>query len=804
MQEGGSLYSASNTLHTVAPAKIVMNPLSKVSRLEEDRSQECSGPSLRYCCDQCKFSIDLTRLQHAGDRNSHLVDMAVGVVLEHVVPHTESLMAVIMTAAFNEVFNLKFEFTASVEGEGANKKIIIGLDRKIVALDTNTEVTIQKDVQKTIELLKSKLKQDKKGNVTIKKRHLFMDTSVTDNEAGQLMEVGKFLDSASNVLQLYGSCGCNTKLLDFYKECALCGKFSFPDFRLTAAIKTKDGVALCENCCETILSLCVPSEPEKVAGRGDTCLLLGQERNTGHRLVLSNNTKKWISAEGVEKIQAVSAVASNCQLPDYSTQLVQLLKSHLQAVAERAWSDTSCMTARAGFCVTQPDPSKQFPIEVKVTIRPPKAATPPPKLVITPVNVKQAASPAGSATRLVKITANRRIIPVRDPTSISTPPRGGQEKESPNKKQPVTKVTKTTAKVTPKLPPHTSITASALKPDPKEEEIDSDLEKEDDFESIDAIANFISSSEPPVKKVKSEEAASNEVCDVLMDEFTDNSLSTPKAVSQNNGTDKTPESLSKLPKNTVVTSNSSLATPEPQKGDENLASTASSNLNNGELGPESHDNDGKDFNLPPGLVISPANAQLNSVKASGDAKVVELGSRSRDTDSPKVDGDNVIELGSPKTELVPSPASDATTSTKVTNSNQKPWRRLPKNILDPILNKAKHPRVQDTVTPSKAALVTSKPRGRPPGSTNKIPKDGIKSSTSIPTTNNRQSNREADNGVDSLTSLDVDLENEDLDDEENNEIGVKKSGVKLSAILPKPVKSRNSTPASSSKKGMPR
>merc|ERR1712038_1097084 len=99
----------------------------------------------------------------------------------------------------------------------------------------------------------------------------------------------------------------------------------------------------------------------------------------------------------------------------------------------------------------------------------------------------------------------------------------------------------------------------------------------------------------------------------------------------------------------------------------------------------------------------------------GDAKVVELGSRSRDTDSPKVDGDNVIELGSPKTELVPSPASDATTSTK------------------------------DTVTPSKAALVTSKPRGRPPGSTNKIPKDGIKSSTSTPTTNNRQSNNNINN-----------------------------------------------------------
>ncbi len=57
--------------------------------------------------------------------------------------------------------------------------------------------------------------------------------------------------------------------------------FSFPDFRLTAAIKNKEGVSLCENCCETILSLCVPSEPEKIGGRGESCLLLGLERNTG-------------------------------------------------------------------------------------------------------------------------------------------------------------------------------------------------------------------------------------------------------------------------------------------------------------------------------------------------------------------------------------------------------------------------------------------------------------------------------------------------------------------------------------------
>ena len=56
---------------------------------------------------------------------------------------------------------------------------------------------------------------------------------------------------------------------------------SFPDFRLVAAVKNKDGVALCENCCETITSLCVPSEPERVPGKGDTCLLLGVEKHTG-------------------------------------------------------------------------------------------------------------------------------------------------------------------------------------------------------------------------------------------------------------------------------------------------------------------------------------------------------------------------------------------------------------------------------------------------------------------------------------------------------------------------------------------
>ena len=74
--------------------------------------------------------------------------MAVGVVLEHIVLHTESLMSVIMTSGL--VFRLKFEFTAIVEC--LNKKIVIGLDRKIVKVETGIEVNTLKDVQKTVEI----------------------------------------------------------------------------------------------------------------------------------------------------------------------------------------------------------------------------------------------------------------------------------------------------------------------------------------------------------------------------------------------------------------------------------------------------------------------------------------------------------------------------------------------------------------------------------------------------------------------------------------------------------------------------
>jgi len=321
---------------------------------------------------------------------------------------------------------------------------------------------------------------------------------------------------------------------------------------------------------------------------------------------------------------------------------------------------------------------------------------------------------------------------VRDPTSINTGALGNLK----DNKQKLASVQARRVSAGQKLTPKSAqanAKASLAAKDDKEEEIDSDLEKEDDFESIDAIANFISSSEPLVKKVKSEAAPSNEVTDVLTDEFTDSSLSTPKAGAQTNGNDRTPES--RLPK----TEADNLDTPDSgvktEEADEDKPTTASSN---GEVSD-------KDFNLPPGLVISPANAQLK--KGGG---------------SNKADSDKIIELGSPKTEVLPSPASDATTSTK------------------------------DTVTPSKSALVTTK--GRKPQTPRSISssEEEVKTSTvSSPSSNNgRQSKR--DNGVGSPSSIDIDLDNEDLEDDETNTEsgGGNKTGVKLSSILPKPRRGR--------------
>ena len=52
------------------------------------------------------------------------------------------------------------------------------------------------------------------------------------------------------------------------------------------------------------------------------------------------------------------------------------MQSYLKAVCSRIWSDPDCANARAGFIVKPPVPGQNPPIEVKVTLRPPKPKTP--------------------------------------------------------------------------------------------------------------------------------------------------------------------------------------------------------------------------------------------------------------------------------------------------------------------------------------------------------------------------------------------------------------------------------------------
>ena len=203
----------------------------------------------------------------------------------------------------------------------------------------------------------------------------------------------------------------------------------------------------------------------------------------------------------------------------------------------------------------------------------------------------------------------------------------------------------------------------------------------------------------------------------------------------------------------------------------------------------------EELKLPAGLVISPAQPGMVKLQAGAvpspaqESKVIEVGSKSDSTTEVPKTENNVIELGSPKTEILPSPASDATTSTKVCSVSPL-WLRL-RDLL------------QDTVTPSKSTSVTSK--GKKPQTPRLVAKEETNNDTKGKDEKTSTVNNKKEPEPEALTSLDVEIDNEDLEeDEENNDVGSsKKASVKLSSILPKPNKSRNSTPASSSKKGMP-
>merc|ERR1719483_1450466 len=276
----------------------------------------------------------------------------------------------------------------------------------------------------------------------------------------------------------------------------------------------------------------------------------------------------------------------------------------------------------------------------------------------------------------------------------------------------------------------------------------------------------------------------HELCDVT-DEFTDTALNTPKPqkpivpVNDLNTPEPPAKTELKLPKGTVVT-NVASPDPKPNVPDETEPYE--------KVEPE-------DLKLPPGLKISMAPAGMVKIQAGApksDPKIIELGPK-LEVPSPKtpINNKNVIELGNPKTETLPSPASDATTSTK------------------------------DTVTPNSLTISKTKrpfmprllPRQDTPQQGDKAQKDEKTSTVKqvpkkIETPKNRLPKKEtelSDHEIEHLTSLDLDLDLDSEEEESPNELSgvVKKTPMKLSSILPKPSpKSSKSTPASSSKKGL--
>ena len=148
-------------------------------------------------------------------------------------------------------------------------------------------------------------------------------------------------------LGILAQCGCNTSLLNAYNECRLCSKFCFPDFRLAG----NPGIELCENCVETVLTLCLPSEPEALEV-AEECLALRQDKSLGHRLVLASNVKKWLSVDGVNLIKKTVEGFDNVKSADCGSFFSDALKQHLVANLKTCQNDADITAAVTGFAVT--------------------------------------------------------------------------------------------------------------------------------------------------------------------------------------------------------------------------------------------------------------------------------------------------------------------------------------------------------------------------------------------------------------------------------------------------------------------
>jgi len=342
-----------SAVHTIKNAEVV--ELTPITRLLATAESEIVGSPIKafYICDLCMFSVDLTSLI-ASPTASQKNDMLLSIVLEHLIPHTESLMTVVASSAANKTINIKFEIMARVSDvQGSTvpnqRKIVLSLQKKFKSQTSAMEVLIDKDEDKTISQIRAGIKAERKQYISVRPSTTAVQNNPTTVPANatQLIDVNKFIDQQRGKLGILAQCGCNTSLLNAYNECRLCSKFCFPDFRLAG----NPGIELCENCVETVLTLCLPSEPEALEV-AEECLALKQEKSLGHRLVLASNIKKWLSVDGVNLIKKTVEGFDNVKSADCGAFFSDALKQHLVANLKTCQNDGDITAAVTGFAVT--------------------------------------------------------------------------------------------------------------------------------------------------------------------------------------------------------------------------------------------------------------------------------------------------------------------------------------------------------------------------------------------------------------------------------------------------------------------
>lgn len=160
VQETNAASPTPSAVHTVRLAEITdINPITRLIALAES---DVVGSNVKafFMCDLCMFTIDLTSIlvtPGAAQKN----EMLLSIVLEHLIPHTESLLSVIANTAGSKTFHFKLEIKARVTWQGHQRKIVLSLQKKFVSASSGAEINLEKDEERTLNQLRASVRAER-------------------------------------------------------------------------------------------------------------------------------------------------------------------------------------------------------------------------------------------------------------------------------------------------------------------------------------------------------------------------------------------------------------------------------------------------------------------------------------------------------------------------------------------------------------------------------------------------------------------------------------------------------------------